>query len=304
MTTRRGSAQTGITLIELVVAVAIGALLLAGLGGIAGQASRSAADAREQVALETDARLAMQRMVAAVAGTSRLLVPLPDNAATTWSEAVREPGVLAVTLDPTLDRDLDGFADADNDKDNRVDEDLSADATNDGKSGLVGVDDDGDGLVDEDNVGDDDEDGVQADDPLDGIDNDGDGLTDEDVEADMNKDGKAGVLGVDDDADGTIDEGPAEDDDEDGRSDEDWLDAVVYRLAGSTLLERVPNLNAVDGNDWTERVLATNVSRFRIERIAPAASGQPVLVDITLALTGTGGRTLNLNTRVRVGGVP
>lgn len=253
-------AQAGLTLVEVLLAVAIGGLLLAALHGVAGQALSAETEARERNDLERDARLAMGRMVAAVSGSPRLLLPLADRPSTTRVESVREPGVLALTLDPTIDRDRDGIADADNDGDGRIDEDLSADASNDGAPGIAGMDDDGDGVIDKGVVSDNDENGSA------------------DVDA---------VSGIDDDGD--------------GRVDEDWLDPVVYHLVGTDLLERIPDPGASSGRDWTERVVAANVSRFRVERLQPAGHGLPTLVDISLELRGAGGREVSLHTRVRLG---
>ena len=191
--------QAGLTLAELLIAIAIGGLLLAGLSGVAGGALRAEAAARERNALETDARLAMQRMVAAVAGTRRLLLPLAENPATGYSESIRDPGVLAVTLDWSIDRDRDGFADADNDKDGRIDEDPSGDFSNDAANGIVGIDDDNDGAVDEGGVdgsgvaADDDEAGGFDEDPENGLDDDADGMVDEDAAKDRNNDGAPGL---------------------------------------------------------------------------------------------------------------
>jgi hypothetical protein len=164
------------------------------------------------------------------------------------------------------------------------------------------VDDDGDGLVDEGDSNNDDEDGTTNEDKLDGIDNDGDGLIDEDVTKDMSNDGKPGFAGVNDDGDLFTDEGASQDDDEDGRSDEDWIDVVAYRLSGTTLLERAPDLNPVTGNDFTERTVAEGVTLFRVEYLPPAAADRPATVDITLSLGGSGVAEASLNTRVRVGG--
>ena len=90
-----------------------------------------------------------------------------------------------------------------------------------------------------------------------------------------------------------------EDDDKDGAKGEDWLDQVVFHQVGSTLLERRPNLNPTDGTDFTERVIADGVSRFRVVRI-PGVNGSAVLVDITLTLSSATAST-TVQTSVRVG---
>ena len=118
------------TLLEVLVALAIAALLLVALGGVVGQSLQAWTATRERNQLAREARFAMDRMLAAVGGTSRLMIPMPEDPGTAHSESVRE--VLAVSLDPTLDRDGDGFADADNDQDGRLDEDPPEDLDGDG----------------------------------------------------------------------------------------------------------------------------------------------------------------------------
>lgn len=313
--------QSGFTIIELTISLAITALLLAAMAGLIDTAFESRADTSEENDVVQDARFAMQRMLAATRGTGRLLLPLADNPATSWRENVREQtvpasapeggsilatAVLAVTLDPDLDIDADGVKDADNDLDGRIDEDLGKDNTNDQAPGIVGIDDDGDGNVDVSTAAipkeDNDEDGAPGDDPVDALDNDNDGSVDEDIGDDMNGDAAPGVVGIDDDGDGMVDEGVAPDDDEDGQLNEDWLDVVVFFLSGAELIERRPNLSPVDGNDFTEHVIAEGVSRFRVERISGAGK-RAVLVDITLELAKADGEIVSLNARLRPGGV-
>ena len=288
----------GFSLVELVASLAIGTLILAALSGIATQATRTREEMDASSELQQQAQFAMERMVRTARSPARVFVPRRENAGTAYSESVRN--VLAMSLDPSLDRDGNGFADADNDQDGRIDEDFGDDSTNDGAAGVVGIDDDGDGSVDEGDSRDDDEDGSQGEDRQDGVDNDADGLVDEDFTRDMNEDGSPGVAGVDDDGDGSIDEGLNQSDDEQGSTDEDWLDTVVYRLNGTTLLERLPNLNPADGNAFTERPIAEGVSQFRVEYIAPVAIGRPALLDITLTLVDAAGVAASLNTRIRI----
>jgi prepilin-type N-terminal cleavage/methylation domain-containing protein len=308
--------EAGFTIIELLISLALAALLLTAMTGLVNNALEIRADTGTRNDTMRDGRFAMQRMVTAVLGTDRLLLPLADNPNTNWREHVREQtvpasapegdstlatAVLAVTLDPTLDINADGFADGDNDKDGRVDDDPGRDLTNDGAPGIIGIDDDGDGATDEADFTDDDEDQLANEDAEDGVDNDGDGLIGEDPGTDISGDGAPGLIGVDDDGDGSIDEGNNDDDDEDGNRNEDWLDPVVFYLSGANLVERLPDLNPVDGTDFTEYTIAENVSRFRVERI-PDAGRRAVLVDITLEITNPGAEVVSLNTRVRVGG--
>jgi hypothetical protein len=119
---------------------------------------------------------------------------------------------------------------------------------------------------------------------------------------DANGDGFPGIATVDDDGDGAVDEGHLQDDDEDGTSNEDSIDPVVYFLRGTTLVERLPNLDPADGLDFSERPIAENVSDFRIERLAPGANDRAVLVELTLEFATASGETVDVTTRVRVGG--
>lgn len=139
-------------------------------------------------------------------------------------------------------------------------------------------------------------------------DNDGDGLVDEDCPADNTNDGAAGIIGIDDDNDASTDEGNISENHEDGTgysatcdsggAGNDWLDPVVYFLQGTTLMERMPNLNPVDGNDYTENPLVENVTAFTATRIP---QGRRVIVEITLAIAN-GNDAINLSSRTRVGG--
>ncbi len=289
----------GYTLVEMLISVVIAALIIAGLAGVVSGALELGADAVERNTLARDARFAMQRMVSAVRHTRRLVLPLAENPETVWSESDRDPGVLAVSLDPALDSDADGVMDADNDGDGLIDEDLPDDNNLDGAAGILGIDDDGDGSVDEQAPNDgtpnwadwwhytnNDEDLDWAEELLNGIDDDGDGAVDEDIYADMDLAWReSGSDYIDDDGDGA--------------SDEDWFDQLVYHLVGTTLVERRPNLNPSDGTDYTERVIADDVTQFRVQRIYPD-NGAAVLVDITLVL-GSAAASTTVQTRVRVG---
>jgi prepilin-type N-terminal cleavage/methylation domain-containing protein len=314
----RSKHQDGFTIVELLIALVIAAMLLTAMTGLIDSVFETRDDTAVRSTATRDARFAMQRMVTAVLGTERLMLPLADNPNTNWRESVREEtvpaslpegdstlatAVLAVTLDPTLDNDSDGFADADNDKDGRVDEDLGGNFTWDGRAGIRDIDDDGDGAVDEGFASDrdDDEDGVADEDWIDGIDNDGDGAVDEDVPSDNNNDGQPGISGFDDDGDGSTDEGLNTDNDEHEPSGDDWLDPVVFYLDGTTLMERQPNLTSWWGGDFSEYPIADNVTLFRVERI-PDDGRRSVLVDITLEVTLPDLDTVSLNARVRVGG--
>lgn len=289
----------GFTLLEMLISISIAALLLASLVGVVANALHAGEDARDRNALTGDAHFALQRMVHAVSRTRRLVLPLAENPSTPWSESDRDPGVLAVLLDPFLDRDGDGVMDADNDGDGLIDEDLPDDNNADGAAGILGVDDDGDGLIDEHAPDDgtpgwspswhssnNDEDLNWSEELLNGVDDDGDGAVDEDINGDMD------LAWRDVGADYNNDDG-------DAATDEDWYDTVVYHLVGTTLVERMPNLNPVDGTDYTELVIADGVTQFHVIRI-PRGNGSAVQVDITLALAGLTA-SVTVQTRVRVG---
>ena len=333
--------QRGFTLIEILISSAIAALIMSGLIGVISLTLDAEDSSRNINDLTQQTRFAMQRMVTAISSTQRLMLPLADNPSTDWQEQLRvetvpasapegsstkATAVLAVTLSTTIDRDGDGWADANNDKDfhdydndtvqdsdepERIDEDVSDDNSNDNAAGIIGIDDDGNGTADDSSADDNDEDGSALEDSVDGVDNDNDGAIDEDITKDMNGDNQPGVTGVDDDYDTVVDEGGTPlkaDDDEDGSEDEDWFDPVVYYLSGSDLIERMPSQTdttgdfLVTGADFTENTIASNVSLFRVERLAQG-SDRFVRVDLTLELNHpTSGETFSLQTQVRVGG--
>ena len=318
--------QSGFTLIELLVSITLAALLIAGLGNIVGLAVETQTVLGEKNNLTRQAGFAMEQMVRAASHTRRLMLPMPDKTTTLLVENIREqtnppsappPGsslataVLAVTLPAYFDLDGNGIPDADNDADGLFDEDLPADVSYDFKPGIIGIDDDGDGVTDDVSSpdADDDEsvDQAQNEDTINGIEDDGDGISDEDPGADNTGDGCAGVCGVDDDADGTLDEGAVADDDEDGDSDEDWYDALVFYLDNGTLMQRTPvpwdeGGGGISGLDYIVEPLAENVSRFRVERLLPKGN-RPLLLDLTLELTSpVTGETVSLHSRIRIGG--
>ena len=303
-----GYAQRGYTLVEMLAAVVLAALLMAGLAEVTGQAMQRGDASRERQELNRQAQFALARIVRIVSRSPGLVLPLADNPNTAQSEHVHT--ALAVLLPRDIDLDGNGVPDADNDGDGRFDEDLPDDMNNDGKAGIAGIDDNLDGTLDNGLTGDDDEDGSSFEDKCDGLDNDGDGRFDEDCGGDMSADLMPGLYRVDDDGDGSIDEGSILyllDDDEDGRSDEDWLDTVVFYLEGGVLRERMPvpwdadASGAVNGRDTVISELAPNVTQFRVERL-PSDNGRAQRVEITLELTGAGGTKVTLKTRVRVGG--
>ena len=316
----------GYTLISLLVALALSAIVLTALGSVVGETLRVHEQVQTKNTLMHQASFAMEQMVHAISRSPRLLLPLEDSANTSWPDNIRDEtvppspppqgsslatAVLAVTIEPTRDIDGNGIPDADNDADGRIDEDLPDDITNDAAPGIYLIDDMGDGTVDtliSCCYMDDDEDaGIADEDVINGIDDDGDGLVDEDPGNDMNGDGCPGTCGIDEDNDGLIDDGNSADDDEDGQLDEDWYDPVVFYLDGDTLIKRTPvpwdesNNGIINGRDFMARPIAENVTRFRVERLAQDGN-RSLIVDLLLDLTShTTGETVSLNTRVRVG---
>lgn len=314
--------ERGFTLVEALIALAVGALIIAGLSGVISTSLQAEAATQERNELVRQARFAMDRMLRAVSNTRLLLLPLTDNPATNWPENIREEtvppsapigsstkatAVLAVTLPLYSDMDGDGFPDADDDRDGWIDEDIRPDQLYDQAPGIYLIDDDGDGQVDEGFNRDDDEDGVLDEDPINGVDDDGDGSVDEDASGEMNGDGCPGVCAVDDDGDNQVDEGFNDDDDEDGQRNEDWYNPVVFYLNNGTLKERTPvpwdisGGGLVGGQDFITSDIAEHVIRFRVERL-PLGGNRTQLVDITLELSGASGEPVVLTSRVRVGG--
>jgi prepilin-type N-terminal cleavage/methylation domain-containing protein len=301
------AAAAGFTLLELLLAMVLGALLLGALASVSRLtlATHDSVSARQQ--LNRAALASMQRITRAATASPGLLLPLQDNPATaTNAENIRS--VLAVREDPTTDLDGNGVPDADNDGDGRIDEDPPADITNDGAPGIVGIDDDNDGTVDESGItNSDDESATIDDDPVNGLDDDGDGSVDEDPGADRNGDGCPGICGIDDNGDGVVDNGSVNDDDEDGRSDEDWIDPVVFYQRGTQLVLRTPvpwdqdGNGQVDGRDFMETVLTDRVETFRVQRLPDPAAGV-ALVDVTLTLHDPdSGERMTVSTRMRIG---
>ena len=305
------------------ITVAVAALIVLGLSGVVGQALQSQESVSETNKMMRAARFAMQRMISSVGHSRKLLLPQRDKPASNWPENIREQtvppsapigdstlatAVLAVTLPANVDLDSNGIADADNDGDGLIDEDLPGDSHNDSAAGLYLIDDGGNGWVDEGLDADDDETAFTAsEDPHDGIDNDGDNNTDEDPAEDMNGDGCPGVCGVDDDADGSIDEGNDDDDDEDGNVDEDWYDPLVFYLGSGVLKMRQPvpwdvaGSSEVNGRDYIVADIATNVTRFRVERLDNGSGVE--IIELTLELTSPStGEIVSLQSQVRLGG--
>lgn len=293
--------QRGLSLVEVLVAMTLSASLLTGLHRFVGVMLARAEASAERALLTRDAQFGLARMQAAVCEGDALYVPSADNpltiahvlnASLSHREDIREQtvpatlgsafstAVLAVAAPAARDFDGDGIADTDLDGDGASFEDPGADLSADGAAGLVGIDDDGDGLVDEGLPGDDDEDGLESEDPVNGVDDDGDGRIDEDPGADIDLDGN-------------------EDDDGDGASNEAGTRAVVFYIAADQLVERRPDRNAATGSEYTEFVIAEPVRALRFQRLTDALNTSEQ-VSISLQL-GNDADAVVVDSTVRVG---
>jgi prepilin-type N-terminal cleavage/methylation domain-containing protein len=127
---RSFAARRGFTYVEMMLALAIAALLIAGLSGVVSQALQSQDAVSETNKLTREARFAMRQMVDNTSRSRKLLLPQRDKAASNWPENIREQtippsapiggsllasAVLAITLPTDFDLDGNGIADADND---------------------------------------------------------------------------------------------------------------------------------------------------------------------------------------------
>lgn len=296
----------GFSYVEALATIIMVGLLMLGLLRILGGTLEAHDLARADHAAFEETRYALERMVRATSRSERLLVPMTENTATGHKESIRDPGVLAMTLNKERDLDTNGIPDADDDADGRFDEDVGKDMTWDNAPGIVGIDDDGDGATDEGGGDDDDESGADDEETLDGIDNDGDGAIDEDLGGDMNGDGRSGIADFDDDGDSLIDEGIPPDDDEDGSTNEDFLNAVVFYQSGSEVIERIPvpwdesGGGLVSGLDFVEQVLVEDVIQFYVERV-PAPNGGSPLVAIQITINDGSGQAQTVRTTVKLG---
>ncbi|MDH3274233.1 MAG: prepilin-type N-terminal cleavage/methylation domain-containing protein, partial [Gammaproteobacteria bacterium] len=87
--------QSGFTLVELLIAVALGALIVSGVSAVMGELAQTQAAIQERNRLTENGRFAMQRMVRTVRESQYLFLPLPDKPDTDWRENVREETVPA-----------------------------------------------------------------------------------------------------------------------------------------------------------------------------------------------------------------
>ena len=261
--------EKGLTLVELLMAIMILGMIAVAITTFLSSAIQAQASGNKKSALYREGLLAMERMTNGVRRCTFLLIP---NANTPSRDILAFSGFINDDDDYYFDDPL--FP--------RIDEDLDSDMVDDGNDGIMGIDDDGDGLVDEGFWGtDDDEGGFADEDPVDGIDNDGDGNIDEDCWWDINADGEPGIAGMDDDGDGQVDEGHQGDDDEDGSLTEVGLVPVLYTYNSGTdtLTKSVPYTGeSVD--------LSTHVTQFQVTYEAPER------LRIELTLTGDEGESI------------
>lgn len=270
--------EKGFTLVELVMAIAIMAIIATASTVLVSTYLQAHAQGTAKSRLYREGLMAMERMADGVRRCTFLVIP---NAHTPVRDILAFSGSFNDDGDYYFGDPL--FP--------RIDEDVGPDMNADGKNGLAGINDDGQGAADEPMGAseNDDEDVVENEERLDGEDDDGDGNVDEDLSGDMNKDSKAGISAMDDDGDGLVDEddlgqegqGDAADDDEDGLVDEDSLNETVYTFDSgtSTLTESVPYTGDLV-------VLSEHVTGFQVTYNGPEA------ILITLDLTGDDGETV------------
>jgi len=276
----RPMAGRGLTLVELLISLMILGILAAGASGLVRSVLQAREYNEERSALFREGLVAMERMTAGVRTCTYLL--LPEGHAHTRN-------ILAFS--GRVNDDNDYYFD--DPLFPRIDEDPPADMTDDGKPGILGIDDDNDTNVDEGDKKNDDEVGSWKDeDPFDGSDDDGDGSIDEDSPSDKNNDGKPGLKGFDDDGDGSIDEGDKKDDDEDDFKDEDPLSPVVYTFDSNqgTLYETVPSLASTEN-------ICSNVKSFTAVYDPPDSYGDPT-VTITLVVENGEGESFTFTQTV------
>jgi len=276
--------QSGLTLVELLMAIAILSVISLAFFSVTHGTLRSWAHAEEKSGIAETGRAALERITQSILDTRHVILPFQLPVA-----SVSSHHILCVALG------------LDNDGDGRVDED-SWDIYHDGEaSGLPGLDDDWDGLIDEESPWDDDESGWVDEDRLDGRTNDGDSRIDEDWGADMNGDGAPGAAYVDDDGDGSIDEGASSDDDEDGSSGEDPIEPLAYYVDPEARPPQLVERHPVDGTT----VLAENLyyeteddyaAGFTVTRVQQA-DGTP-LIAIRLILVTESGEPVEFRTSV------
>lgn len=271
--------QQGLTLIELTISIAVVSLIAAAAAALLSVCLQAQAFGMTRSGLQREGALAMERMVSQIRVTSHIAIP-------NGQQPLREQLALAEGLNN------DGDFYFDDPLFPRIDEDSDDDSNGDGASGILGYDEDGDGVLDEEAPDDNDEDGTPGEDKVDRLDDDGDGMVDEDSPGDANADAAPGLAGVDDDGDGETDEGEAGDDDEDASTGEDPLEFLVYTFDSKT--STLTEYSAAAGKST---VLSEHVSAFQVSYEAIDASHDARL-SITLSLSDSGGETVTFQEKV------
>lgn len=213
-------AEKGLTLVELLMAIAIFGLIAAGATSLLSASLEAQAQGEARYKLYQEGLIIMERLTSEVKITTLLHIPNSPNTIRT---------ILALSDNTNDDGDY-YFGDTGDTLFPRFDEDPDNQLFTLG-FGIPGLDDDGDGTVDNGAAKDDeDEDGTTDEEILDGLDNDNplDGNVDEDLGKDSNGDSSPGISGMDDDGDSSVDEGNDEDDDEDGTRNEDSPNLILY----------------------------------------------------------------------------
>jgi prepilin-type N-terminal cleavage/methylation domain-containing protein len=246
--------KKGFTLLELLVASGIFALIAAGTTALLTSSLNAQGEGNDRYQIYREGLLIMERMTNQVAQCTFLLIP---NAHKPTRDILAISGFTNEDGDNYFDDPL--FP--------RIDEDPKKQMTDDNTAGIAGVDDDGDGVTDEGDRNDDDEDGSVDEDPFDGVDNDGDGNIDEDTGDDAN------IPGMDDDGDGSIDEGDIKDDDEDGTINEDQAGPTIYSMQSGT-----STLQVSEPSKGVTTVLSTRVSHFELKYEKPNL----ILIELSL----------------------
>ncbi len=264
----------GFTLIELLLASGILALIGAAAVGLITTGLNAHSQGSTRFELYQEGTMAMQRITDGVRRCTFLQIP---NAHAPVRNILAFSGFDNTDDDYYFDDPL--FP--------RIDEDPRSDMNWDGKNGIAGFDDDGDGTTDEVThayPANDDEDTESNEDPLDGVDNDGDGNIDEDVQHDANADGFPGIAGMDDNGDGQVDNGfDTTDDDEDGQRDEDLLGETVYWIPSGTTLREDHQYSGEN------RTLSEYATAFQVTYESP----ERILIELTL--TGKDGESVTLS---------
>jgi len=296
--------QRGMTLVEVMIAVTIIAILSSVVFGLADTALKAWAQSNGEGEIYRQGSLTMEYLAIAVRSAHRVLVPL-ENATGVTSHDVLALAMPCDDCDFRTDGDFDCI---DDDGDGRYDEDGYQDMNRDGRPGINGIDDEYNGTIDDlynysGAYRNDDEDvycvfymfghcwgySLNLDeDPLDNFDNDGDNFLDEDWPSDINGDGYPGKRYFDDDGDGSVDEGNDEDDDEDGQTNEDAFNPIlIYHDTGTDELILEHPVYKDDGNcsrdDYDEMVLATDVTDFHVTLLSAGNGVQ--IVQVSLEIT-------------------